>query len=338
MACASRRTSTVMSTGSSRHYHDWQNLYRQIWRLERQLETANGNYHGIGHDGWPDHELVRFKTSQHMGFAGQDIADATFSRNDDGLMQATMAINTLGLTGARGALPSHYTEWVLQQLKARAPELRDFLDIFNHRILSLLYRSWEKTQPSVQQERQQQDIFTTILQTLSGSTEHWQQMYSGAQQRSACSATTLCHALEDMTGIKAQLTPLQGGWKPVAASEQTQLPSRRKKRGQYARLGEAMLGSKAWLADLGTIITFFPETSQQVASLLPGGQYSAGIAKLVSRLAGNQLQVKYRMRAAAKNLTGTQLGVTGQLGQNSFTAVSARNNNVLTLSFKPRKG
>ncbi|WKE65735.1 type VI secretion system baseplate subunit TssG [Gallaecimonas kandeliae] len=319
-------------------FGNWHNFYRQIWRIERQIPEGRGQYHRVGHDGWPDKELVRFKTSQHMGFAGQDIAQARFDRNDQGLVTAELAVNTLGLTGARGALPSHYTELVLTQLKDKAPELKDFLDIFNHRLLSLFYRAWEKTQPAVHQEREQQDIFTTLLRTLTGADQHWQLLYGGAQARQACSGQTLCRALRHLTGMAVTLKPLVGGWKPVAAEEQSALPSRRAPLGQHARLGEAMVGSRAWVADQGIALCFHPKDGKALAELLPGGRLSAAVGALVGRLAGRQLSVGYRMQVRAGDLNGSRLGQLGRLGEDSFIAALARPDQQLTLSFKPRKG
>src|SRR5262245_52968389 len=59
-----------------------------------------------------------------------------------------MTVAFFGLTGPNGALPVHYTQAIIKQLeKGRGDErtaLRDWLDLFNHRLVSIFYRSWEK--------------------------------------------------------------------------------------------------------------------------------------------------------------------------------------------------
>ena len=54
----------------------------------------------------------------------------------------------MGLTGPSGVLPRHYYRVSYKiECDARAPEkhaLRDWLDLFNHRLVSLFYRAWEK--------------------------------------------------------------------------------------------------------------------------------------------------------------------------------------------------
>src|SRR5207248_651898 len=45
------------------------------------------------------------------------------------------------------------TDMVIQKIRQREPGLRDFLDIFNHRIVSLFYQSWEKYRFAIGYER-----------------------------------------------------------------------------------------------------------------------------------------------------------------------------------------
>ena len=55
-----------------------------------------------------------------------------------------MTVNFMGLTGPLGILPYSYTEFMLERMRAKDSSLQDFLDIFNHRMISFFYRAWEK--------------------------------------------------------------------------------------------------------------------------------------------------------------------------------------------------
>ncbi len=62
-----------------------------------------------------------------------------------------MEVAFFGLTGPSGVLPRHYTEMLLgfenKPGSINNPEryvLRSWLDLFNHRLLTLFYRAWEK--------------------------------------------------------------------------------------------------------------------------------------------------------------------------------------------------
>src|SRR5204863_2065195 len=51
-----------------------------------------------------------------------------------------MTVNFLGLAGGLGALENPTTELIMQRASLQDEALKDFLDIFNHRLVSLLYR------------------------------------------------------------------------------------------------------------------------------------------------------------------------------------------------------
>lgn len=313
-------------------------FFREVWRTERQLPGEKAGYHRIGHDGWPERELVRLRSSQHMGYAGQDVVDRKVRRLPNGLQQAELTVDTMGLTGARGALPAHYSEMVLAQLKQKAPAMRDFFDLFNHRLLSLYYRSWEKTRPAVHQERRGEDDFTRILKALTGSEQQWEIWYGGAMSRGARSAATLRSVLSDVAGMPVSVRTLRGGWVRVSSEDQSRLPDRRNPQGRYARLGDAMAGSRAWMADRGADVVFHPRSRQQVRDILPQGRCSTAIARMAHRLVGGQTRVRYLLVARAGDLPGSRLGKQGRLGADSFIAAGPTSDQQVEVSFKPSQG
>ena len=68
-----------------------------------------------------------------------------------------MVVSFLGLTGPSGVLPRHYTELMLNRIRDKDYSLRDFLDLFNHRLISLFYRAWEKSRLPLGYERSRFD-------------------------------------------------------------------------------------------------------------------------------------------------------------------------------------
>ena len=61
-------------------------------------------------------------------------------------------------------MPLHFTEYVRERLRFRGDAtLARFLDIFHHRLLSLFYRAWAQSQPTVHHDRPHDDRFAAWL-------------------------------------------------------------------------------------------------------------------------------------------------------------------------------
>ena len=87
-------------------------------------------------------ELVQLHVSPSLGFAASDIDDLQWFEHA-GLTRARLQVNAPGLCGATSPLPVFYSEQALgDDLAARTT--RDFLDLFNHRLLRLLMPIWRK--------------------------------------------------------------------------------------------------------------------------------------------------------------------------------------------------
>ena len=55
-----------------------------------------------------------------------------------------MTVTFMGLAGTGGVLPGHYTQLLIDRVREKDFGLRDFLDLFNHRLIAQFYRAWEK--------------------------------------------------------------------------------------------------------------------------------------------------------------------------------------------------
>jgi type VI secretion system protein ImpH len=110
----------------------------QAVRLLERLFPAKGP---VGRDLPPDQEAVRFHAHLSMVFPPSEVFDLSLDAQGE---TAHMTVAFLGLTGPSGALPRHYTELLLERVRQKDYALRDFFDLFNHRLLSLFYRAWEK--------------------------------------------------------------------------------------------------------------------------------------------------------------------------------------------------
>lgn len=108
----------------------------------RLLEACASERPGFGTRDTPEHEPVRFRPRPRLGFPAGEVAAVEF---DDEHPDAPATVRTtfMGLYGVDAAMPSHtIDEIALREEGHEAVEA--FLDPFNHRIATLLYRAWKK--------------------------------------------------------------------------------------------------------------------------------------------------------------------------------------------------
>jgi type VI secretion system protein ImpH len=152
--------------------HGYNFDFFQAVRLLHRLDPSRV---GVGLGGPPRSEIVRFRAHISLSFPPSAIHD--LERPGATARVPTMTQAFMGLTGPSGVLPRHYTELLFRLRRdTRGPEryaLRDWLDLFNHRIVSLFYRAWEKYRFYVPFERKgfdrnETDPFTNCLFSLVG--------------------------------------------------------------------------------------------------------------------------------------------------------------------------
>ncbi|NZA28606.1 type VI secretion system baseplate subunit TssG [Luteimonas sp. SJ-92] len=91
---------------------------------------------------------LRFATQASLNFPPAELD--TLEGDSDGGWR--MSVRFFGLTGPSGVLPRHYTEWLIARRQRRDRAAQDFLDLFNHRLITLFWRAWAKYRPDIGQE------------------------------------------------------------------------------------------------------------------------------------------------------------------------------------------
>lgn len=146
-----------------------------FFQAVRILERAATARRPVGRDEAPAMEAVRFRARGSFAFPASAIQELRPPREEG--LPPELVTNFLGLTGATGALPTHYTERLLRlERDGRAPgkfALRDFFDLFHHRLIALFYRAWEKYRFVLPLERgeatrREPDPFTAALRSVAG--------------------------------------------------------------------------------------------------------------------------------------------------------------------------
>jgi type VI secretion system protein ImpH len=113
-----------------------------FFQAVRLLECWRPTRSPVGRDSDPGQESVHFGALPSSDFPASQIYDVSAPSKPD--RPPRMTVTFFGMTGPLGALPRHYTELVLERIAKKDRTLLAFLDLFNHRLISLFYRAWEK--------------------------------------------------------------------------------------------------------------------------------------------------------------------------------------------------
>jgi type VI secretion system protein ImpH len=134
----------------------------EFFQAVRLLKRLRGRRGGIAEDD-PDEEVLRFRSEVSLGFPTSDVTALVPPGEEE--RAAVMTVGFLGMAsaGSFGSLPTPYAQEILDQESQKNHALRDFLDLFNHRFVSLFYRAWEKYCLPVQYEAGDSRFFERAL-------------------------------------------------------------------------------------------------------------------------------------------------------------------------------
>lgn len=105
----------------------------------------------------PD-KAILFRVNPNLSFPAGDIESITF-HGESHETRAEVILNLMGLHGSASPIPAYFTEFVAQHQDGQNT-LRDFFDIFNHRLVSILYEVWQKYRYYRRYERDSRDTLS----------------------------------------------------------------------------------------------------------------------------------------------------------------------------------
>lgn len=242
----------------------------------RLLEALHPERTQVGEWSEPESEVVHFSVRPSIAFPPGDVHAYQL---DDGHPDR-LVVNLFGLIGPDGVLPHVYTQLVADQLRKGNPALRDFLDIFQHRFLSLLVRALRKTTPALAREAggPDADRLRNHLLDFAGLVAEWGDhggmspddiapfaALPGPQRRSTFALELL---VEGRFGVPARVEPFVGAWIRLSEEDLCDLGSDE----ASTRLGQgAVVGDEFWDPHARVRIRLGPLDRATFDSFLPGG-------------------------------------------------------------------
>lgn len=298
----------------------------------------------VGADHAPRQEAVRFRAQVGLTFPPGSVAQIERaspgpSAEEPDSRPLEMLVTFLGLIGPHGALPEHYTSLVIERARSKDYALRDFLDVFHHRTLSLFYRAWEKYRFPIGYEKSRtpgrdEDLFTRSLYCLVGlGTDGLRRRsryddeallyYAGLFAQRPPSAVSLELILADFFAVPAAVRQFQGQWLVLSQEDRSLLPTSRNLRGQNNQLGgNAVIGERVWDVQSKFRVRLGPLDYAQFRRFVPSGQALPTLGQLVRSYAGPQWDFEVQPVLRAAQVPWCRLGGDGQdpsrLGWNTW--------------------
>lgn len=138
--------------------------FLQVVRILRAMDPSGRNQLPASD---PSDEFVRFSSEVSFAFPASDVVEISPANDQSLIPEVKVAFMGLGSAHSMGSLPTAYIEVLLDEPRNRDSAVRDFLDIFNHRLVSLYYGARAKHDPILQLEAGN-SLFERALSALSG--------------------------------------------------------------------------------------------------------------------------------------------------------------------------
>ncbi len=285
----------------------------------RRVENANLGKAKIGYARKPVEDAIRMGQQVSMIFAPATLASFDSQSSD----KVRLNVYFFGLFGCNGPMPLHLTEYALNRVKnAQDQSLTHFIDIFHHRLLSLFYRIWADSEPTVNLDRPTEDVFsskvasfiglgTDTLKHCDAMPDHAKLHFSGHMVNPVRNGEGLLSILRDYFAVEVELEQYIGNWLSIVPADQLRL-------GETVlsgSLGEtSTLGEKVWECQNKFRLSFGPLSLNDYQRLLPGGISLYRLIAIVRNYLGDEFDWDVQPKLKADQVKPSCLGVFGQLG------------------------
>jgi type VI secretion system protein ImpH len=263
-------------------------------------------------------EVVRFSSRPTLSFPASEIQDLRLSEEGEHAME----VNFMGLSAAVGALPQPYTEFLLERIRNKDRAPGEFFDIFNHRILSLFYRGWEKYRFFIAYERRgagEDAISVRLLDLLGLGTKGLRNRtavaddaylyYAGLLSQKTRSVQGLRQLLGDYFEVPVEIEQFTGTWNRLPVSDQTFL---NETHSISERLGlGTIVGEEVWDQNGTATVRLGPMPFERYRQFLPGDRACRELCAWLRFYGNRELDFIVQLVLAREETPNVRLGEEG---------------------------
>jgi type VI secretion system protein ImpH len=313
-----RKNSALERYGNLRALLEDEPYLFSFFQAVRTLERLQPERRPVGQFSHPSREVVRFGAYVSVAFPASEIQSLIFRHEQLPLM----TVNFMGLTGPLGVLPLVYTELIAGRVRDKDTTLRDFLDIFNHRMISFHYRAWRKYRFVVACEQAERDVVSAHVSDLIGMGSPQLQnrqsvpdaalvFYGGFLAQQPRSATVLEQLLADYFDVEVEVEQFAGAWYRLDTNTQCCLGAGEPGSEQLG--AGAVVGDEVWDQQSVVRIKLGPLSLSRYLDFLPTGSAYQPLRDLTRFFAGNEIDFELQLILKRGEVPSCELGAEGDV-------------------------
>lgn len=295
-------------------------LFSEPYRFDffqavRLLELIYSDCAPVGEGPEPEKEPVRFSARVGFDFPAGEIQDLLSSSDGSA---PSMVTNFLGLAGATGPLPAPLAELVLERIRQKDTGLRDFLDIFNHRLISLMYRTRKVHRVTLSSQAPERGPMANYLYAFLGLgipglrdrmgkevPDRVLLPYAGLLSQKPRSVAGMERLLSDHFQAPISVKQFSGVWRHIEADQWTSLG----RSGKNQSLGQTVvLGRRIWDQQGRFTLMVGPVPLKQFLDFLPDGAAYTPLCRMARFYVGQEFEFRVRLKLRPADTPVLKLG------------------------------
>lgn len=312
-----------------------------FYAVQRAIECMYSSHPRLGQSLQPADDAIRLGQEVSLAFPSSSIA--SFQPGKDG-RPSQLLVNLLGLLGPNGPLPLHLTEYIYErQHHFNDDTLASFMNLFHHRILSLFYRAWADSEPTVSLDRPDADQFGRYVASFIGlglsslrdrdEMPDWSKLhFSGALSCQTRHPDGLKGILSSFFEAPVAIEEFVGRWISLPKECVCQLGSPRR----AATLGRnSTIGHRVWDYQQTFRVVFGPVSFEVFKRMLPGGAGLKRLTAIVRNYIGDELAWELKLILKRDEIPQVRLGRQGYLGRTTWLYAQPPNKHADNLVLSP---
>ncbi len=279
----------------------------RVWLLSQQLPIT-----------WPQVKCVAHLS---LAFSTAEIQAITRSNDNHFIIYA----NFLTIYGTASPLPNYYTEYLFSSINQDNPVVREFLDLFQHRLYEKYFELHQSVQLTTNTDAS--NHYTQQIYSLAGLgnqsliptiPQNRLLRYAGLLSCKLRTYSNLLKLLSDYAHVSLEIEPYFRIKRAIATQQYALLGQKNCSLGDDCHLGQSYYSMKNSIK-----IYFLNLSIEQFKNLLPGQRLSQEVSELIKLyvLQTINVHVELQLHPASTQQSGlchdsqTRLGMNSWLGQ-----------------------